>query len=136
MKQIHYRQGLKYALAEPYTDTLPIYPPEAIASQWVNLGRNGEFMLREGFAWDGPSGPTIDTKSAMRGSAIHDGLYRLMRLGLLDEKWRKTADEIYEQACISDGMFKVRAWLHFRALRRFGWLAAEKGTEPPIQTAP
>lgn len=136
MKSIHYRAGCKYQLAEDYTDILPLKPKQDVSTEYVRLGTDGEILIKAGYAWDGPSGPTIDTKSAMRGSLIHDSLYQLLRLGHLDEKWRATADEIYEQACVSDGMFKIRAWAHFRALRRFGWAAAERGTEPPIQTAP
>ena len=133
---IAYRDGIKYILDKDYIDKVPIYPDQDIITKWVNLSSHGELKLRAGFGYDGPSGPTIDTKSAMRGAAVHDALFRLFRLGLLDDKWRPVADQIYEDKCVEDGMWKIRAWMHFRALRRFGWTAAAKGTEPPVLTAP
>ena len=133
---IAYRDGFKYVLEEQYVDKVPIYPDKDIVTKWVCLSSHGELLLRAGFGFDGPSGPTIDTKSAMRGAATHDAIYRLLRLGLLDEKWRAVADHVYEDKCVEDGMWKIRAWAHFRALRRFGWTAAKKGTEPPTLTAP
>src|SRR3990167_9985283 len=102
MESIFYRDGFKYVLDEDYIDTIPIFPPETIVTKWVSLSPKGKLFLRAGFGFDGPSGPTIDTKSAMRGASKHDGVYRLFRMGLLEEKWRKVADEMYEADCIAD----------------------------------
>ena len=131
-----YREGFKYQLAESYETRIAVYPGGWIETDYIRLSPNGDLIIKAGYAWDGPSGPTIDTKSAMRGSLIHDALYQLMREELLDKEWRGPADWIYEKACVEDGMFKIRAWGHFRALRAFGAAAAHPDNKKPILTAP
>ena len=51
---------------------------------FIQLTAKGKLTIKRGYAWDGPSGPTIDTKTFMRGSLVHDALYQLMRLKVLD----------------------------------------------------
>ena len=36
-------------------------------------------IVEKDYAWDGPSGPTIDTSNSMRASLVHDVLYQAMR---------------------------------------------------------
>ena len=81
---------------------------------------DGYLFMEVGYAWDGPSGPTIDTPSFMRGSLVHDALYQLMREGCIDRKHRKYADELLRKICLEDGMNKFRAWYVYRAVRIFG----------------
>ena len=71
------------------------------------------------YAWDGPSGPTIDTKTFMRGALIHDVMYQLMRECFLHRKHRKYADQLLRKVCLGDGMSKFRAWYVYRAVRLF-----------------
>jgi len=73
------------------------------------------------YAWDGPSGPTIDTENFMRGSLVHDALYQLIKEGYLDKKvWRLYADKILRKICLEDGMSKFRAWYVYHSVRWFG----------------
>lgn len=134
--KIFYKAGLKYQLTREYRVLIPIYPRNNIATFFLFLTTGGLLTIRLAYAWDGPSGPTIDTPSAMRGSLIHDAIYQLIRLGLLDPAWRAVADAIYEAACVEDGMWRARAWAHFKALRAFGGAAAEADAERPELTAP
>ena len=46
-------------------------------------------IVRRGYAWDGASGPTIDTKDSMKATLIHDVLYQVMREGGLKLDARK-----------------------------------------------
>lgn len=133
---ILYKEGYRYVLAEQYDDVIPIHPTENIKTDFVVLLKNGYFVLRKGYASDGPSGPTIDTPTAMRGAFIHDAGYALIRAGLMPQSSRKEWDELYERCCLEDGMNPVRAWVHFKALRAFGWKAADPASENPILTAP
>ena len=71
------------------------------------------------YAWDGPSGPTFDTKTFMRGSLFHDALCQLIGEGLLDKKYRKYADQLLRQICLEDGMSKFRAWYVYMAVRAY-----------------
>jgi hypothetical protein len=96
-----------------------------ILTRFITLTMEGKLTIRECYAWDGPSGPTLDTLTFMRGSLIHDALYQLMREGFLDHvRDRKAADEILRAICIEDGMFKMRAWIVYRGVRMGGGKSA------------
>ena len=136
MGSIFYKSGYKYVLVEPYCGSIDLYPPLYVQTPFVTLSTSGDLVIAARFAWDGPSGPTIDTKAAMRGSLIHDALYGLLRSGHLPEEYRRRADEIYRDTCIEDGMSRFRAWAHFDALRLFGGKAASPTSERRILTAP
>ena len=136
MNQIRYRAGYRYQLAAPYECLLMLAPVYEIVTEWARFLPSGHLVISTGYAWDGPSGLALDTKSAMRGSLVHDALYQLIRLRLLPEQTRETVDHIYERFCIEDGMWKLRAWGHFTALRAFGWAAADPESERPVLTAP
>jgi hypothetical protein len=118
---IAYRCGYLYQLAEPYTVQISIKPPKLVRTPWIRLTPSGRLTVKAGYSWDGPSGPAMDTKSAMRGSLVHDCLYQLIRLSLM---------------CEEDGMLSIRAAFHFTALRWFGGSASEPESEPEILYAP
>jgi hypothetical protein len=120
---IHYRAGFKYQLSRSYKVNLPI-TQYCVEHGFFSLNLDGELFIKAGYAWDGPSGPTIDTKSFMRGSLVHDVLYQMIRLGLLPQSMRKKADMILRDLCIMDGMWRWRATFVYRAVRRFGAGAA------------
>lgn len=116
-KIIRYRGGYKYQLAETYREQIPICPAVDIDTWHISLSEKGFLEVRLGYAWDGPSGPTVDTKNFMRGSLVHDALYQLMRMGLLDRgTWKETADRLLRKMCIEDGMWKARAWWVYKGL--------------------
>ena len=97
---------------------------------------NGYLIIRSGYAWDGPSGPTYDSKNTMRGSLIHDALYQLIRDGLLPfDYWKKADDELY-RICRLDGMSWIRARLWIRGLRLIGGSAAKPKNKKGILIAP
>ena len=124
----------KYQLMDDYSIQIDIKPVQNIEFTFVSLSSEGLLTLRKHYAWDGPSGPTIDTRSFMRGSLVHDALYQLMRLGALDHKvYRKRADEIMKEICLEDGMFWFRAWYVYQALRIFAGGAARPQEEPEVE---
>ena len=133
---IKYYAGYNYQLAETYSVQTRVRPRQAIHTRFTQLDEDGMLTIAGGYAWDGPSGPTMDTKSAMRGSLVHDAFYQMLRLGLLSQTWRHIADEEYQRMCIEDGMFKLRARWHMKALKWFGGPAARTVPEPPPLTAP
>lgn len=133
---ILYRKGYKYQLSSGHITVIPIHPAQLVKNDWIQLYPNGLLCINSGYAWDGPSGPALDTPSAMRGSLIHDALYQLIRQGHLSPTLRATADQIYKDTCLADGMFPLRAWAHFRATQLFGSPSANPSSERPILTAP
>lgn len=84
------------------------------------LDTNGILVVRSDYCWNGSSGPTWDTDSTMRASLFHDALYQMMREKLISFDWRYISDKVYHRLCIEDGMWRWRAWLHYKAVRVFG----------------
>lgn len=137
MSHIHYRDGYKYQLTENYVVTIDIKPEVDIKTGYIDLSKDGQLFIKKSYAWDGPSGPTFDTKNFMRGSLVHDALYQLMRNELLDkEVHRKYADILLKDMCKEDGMSSIRAWWVYRAVRAFGDPAADPSGKKPVIIAP
>ena len=63
-----------------------------IEEDLFGLEDDGLLYVDRGYCWDGPSGPTFDTKDFMRGSLVHDVLYQAIGLKLLPSSLRKAAD--------------------------------------------
>ena len=132
---IRYRAGYRYQLAEPYEVHVGIAPSATIEHPFFRLTVVGWLTIQAGYAWDGASGPAIDTKSFMRGSLVHDVCYQAMSLGLLAVEWREAADQLLRRLCREDGMSRLRAWWVYRAVRWFGDDALARGPKP-VETAP
>jgi len=122
-----YKKGYKYKLAEDfiYEFNTPIEVDDIMAS-YITMEK-GAVLIWKGYAWDGASGPAIDTDTFMRGSLVHDALYQLMREGHLDISYRDWADRELRAVCLEDGMSRIRAWWVYWVLRLFGEFAAKEG---------
>lgn len=131
-KQIKYQAGYKYQLAESYVEQTNIHPATHICHDFIVLSTTGVLIINGGYAWDGPSGPTISTKNFMRGSLVHDALYQLMREGLIPESCRPLADIELRRICQEDGMSWLRAWYVWKAVSRFGSSCAAVIADPII----
>lgn len=92
---------------------------------WFHV-EDKKIIVKEGYAWDGASGPTFDTRSVLKPSLIHDCLYQAIRLGLLSNSYRKTADLQFRHHLIRNGCFPLRAFLFYFGLRLFGGLWNKK----------
>lgn len=137
MGSIAYNSGYKYQLKETYTVAIEIKPPAPRGNDYLRLDVDGNLTINKGYAWDGPSGPTLDTSTFMRGSLIHDALYQLMREGFLDaDKNREKADRILHRICLEDGMWPPRAWWVYQAVRQFANPAADPASIRPTIRAP
>lgn len=136
-RNIRYRADYKYQLAENYEMSIPIRPGADILTPFIKLRTNGMLTVTNGYAWDGPSGPVIDTRENLRASLVHDALYQLMRERLLSgHTHRKTADEIFRDICKADGVSAFRANIYYRALRNFGLAASQPQNKRVIMSAP
>ena len=124
---INYRsiKQWKYQLLET-TSIKTVWKPEFVirsSYEWVVLTPLGILTVKKGYAWDGPSGLSIDTENFMRGSLFHDALYQLMREGLLKNIYnidRYPADILLWKTCLEDGMSKFRAGYVYKLVRIFG----------------
>jgi len=140
MANIRYADGYKYQLRAAYAVALPeLADPAraAIATDWIELDADGSLRIRPGYAWDGASGPTLDTRDTMRASLVHDALYQLMRMQRLDRKvHRAIADRIFHRICLEDGMGSPRAWAWYHMVRIFADPAADPAKASPDKCAP
>ncbi|SMC69553.1 Protein of unknown function [Desulfocicer vacuolatum DSM 3385] len=119
-KKLHNHE---YKLPRDYSILISIRPKTNIKTLHILLDTKGQLKIKKGFIWDGPSAPAIDTVDFMRGSLVHDALYKLIRDGHLKKTARKKADRILQRICLEDGMPKIRAFLVYYGLRLFGGFA-------------
>ena len=129
LKGYKYRTGLSYSF----------HPRFPLAIRAKAKKYKGDYLsydpdtdmctINDGYGFDGPSGPMVDTLDTMFGALKHDALYQLMRLGVLPQSARKRADDIMYETFLECGMSSIRAgYAHF-AVRKFAKYAAEAGTE-------
>lgn len=137
MKCIAYKDGYKYQLKADYVIQGPIVPPRAIDAEYLALTLGGVLTVKKGYAWDGPSGPTVDTRNFMRGSLVHDACYQLIREGYISAvKYRDVADRWLQAICIEDGMSVLRAWWVYQGVHWGGQPAVDPASLKPVLKAP
>lgn len=134
--KIKYKSGYKYQLAEDVKVKIGINTAIRVANNYISLDTQGNLAIKAGYSWDGPSGPTFDTKTFMRGSLVHDALYQLMREDKLSQKWREIIDQELRRMCIEDGMWKARAWWVYKGVRFGGLKSASAENRKKIYEAP
>lgn len=127
----------KYEVALPggYVIDTPICPTEDVSTEgpnpWIRLTKEGRLFVRDGYMWDGPSGPTFDTPNFMAASLVHDAFYQLMRKEKLTKEFAKDkADRLLAQMCRDRGMSSFRSWYVYWGVRLGGGKACEPGPDP------
>lgn len=141
--QVYYKKGFKYVLNRDFYTTIPLFPALTVEYRnhpeddpFIVLKSSGELFIRRYYAWDGASGPTIDTPSSIRASLVHDALYQLVRNGLLSPDLRGKIDEIFREICKDAGMNRLRAALWYSGVRIGGGPSANPKNERVELTAP
>jgi len=122
---LFYQKGFKYQTQADFTCHIEVFPNAPIKTEFIILTMQGILRIKKGYAWDGASGPTIDTSNTMRGSLIHDALYQLMRQKLLQKYWRASADVELYKWILKDGMSKIRAYWWHRGVKKCAAKAAD-----------
>lgn len=130
---IKYKDGYKYQTVEDSFFEIDLY--QTVTTEYINL-EDGKLFIKKGYAWDGPSGPAIDTRNFMQGSLVHDALYQLIRMKELEYDTREYADKLLRKMCIQDGMSRFRAWYVYQSVRKFGYSSAIPGNVKKVRTAP
>jgi hypothetical protein len=122
----------KYRLTRDFSASVPELlglAAEALArydDQYLSLVFQSMPLLtvRAGYAWNGASGPTLDTDATMDASLVHDSLYQITRLGVLPSSARKPADRAFRRILLEDGMHPWRAAIWYYGVRLCGFRAA------------
>ena len=132
---ISYSDGYKYQLREDYSIQTSI-TGYSVDTEYVSLDVNGVLTLKHGYASDGPSGPTFDTRNSIRGGFVHDALYWLMRNSHISMKHKPYIDELFRKILVADGMWKVRAYIWYLGVHKKGIEHLYPSCERPILRAP
>lgn len=117
-RHLRYCDGYKYQSRCPMVYFAGIFPERDISTDLIVLRRNGWMWVAPYFAWDGASGPALDTRSTMRSSHFHDAAAALMRMGELPMDFRIQANETYRRLMVADGAWQARAAAHRFVLDR------------------
>ena len=115
-----YKSGFKYKLEVSEWTQLNLCPEEDILTEYAMLSRDGVLTIVAGYAWDGPSGPTLDTDDVMTPSLIHDCLYQLMAEGFLPSNYRRAADKELTRLMKDRGVNWLRRRIWWRGVRLAG----------------
>jgi hypothetical protein len=136
-KIIRYRAGYKYQLADDYQLATSIKPKTDQVLPFVSLDVDGNLSICSGYAWDGTSGPVIDTDSNMRASLVHDALYQLMRARKLSRsKYKDKAVRLFRTICIEDGVLSPLAGVYYQVLKRLGNPSTDPKNAKDVKRAP
>ncbi len=93
-------------------------------------------IFKRGYAWDGPSGPTLDTHTFMRPSLVHDGGYAFMREGKIAQDTRDFWDRLLREMCLEDGMSSIRAWWVYKGVKYGARHSSLPTSKKPVLEAP
>ena len=134
-KCLYFKRGYKYQTSREYRIKTAI-TGYSIRLPFLLLDPTGLLTIFTGYAWNGASGPTFDTLNSMIGSLIHDVIYQLIRLGLIDPKYKEYADGLLHDLCTEDGMYSWRADYWRWAVLEFGAGSTRPSAEPKEEVAP
>lgn len=111
-----FRKGYKYQVAETISYQTDILGFTIITTR-LELNPEGLLTIRDGYAYDGPSGPVIDRRSNMSAAGIHDALCQLMRMELLPQCFCPVADREYAKQLEKCGAWPVTIKINMAGLR-------------------
>lgn len=118
---LRFISGFKYQIVEEFVIVIDDYKPhQNIVDEFFEFYADGTLIIKKGFAWDGPSGPTIDTKDAHIAAIVHDVFYRCIRRGYLPLSIKPIADRIFYKLLRKNGMFILRALYWYLGVVLFG----------------
>jgi len=129
--RVTYKYQLRKTLVHELTTPI-LTAGISVGNDFVQL-QDGVLTIKCGYAWDGASGPTIDTQSTMMASLIHDAGYQLMREGWLHWRYKELFDEELKQVMLQKGALPLRAGYYKAAVARYGHAAMAH--EPKVLTA-
>jgi len=125
---VHYRKLKKYRYQtrKEYVVETGIWSATDVVSSggFLKLTRSGRLTIAKGYAWDGASGPAINTKNFRRGSLVHDCFYQMLRESLIAASMRIEADKLLRRHVLEDGMWRIRAAWVYRGVRIGGKYSA------------
>lgn len=120
---MRYSKGYKYKTEEPLQFYAPHLMHLYIHTSYIRIS-HCMITIWPGYAWDGCSGPVVDTKKNLVPSVFHDAIYQLIREGRLPLSDRIWADEEFGRLCVKWGTWGWLADVYVAALLQWGKSAA------------
>jgi hypothetical protein len=108
------RRKWKYTLEGMYSIFIGKEFPD-IVFRFIEI-KDGTLYIADDYAWDGPSGPTFDSKKTLRPSLIHDAIYQLMREGIISVEFKEPIDKLFFKELRNNKVWFIRARLWYRAV--------------------
>ena len=139
-RQIKYRDGYKYQLCADHYVQTPFLGMAFRIDGYGCLDQAGLLYIRRSYAWNGASGPTVDTPETIAPSCEHDFFYQGMTLGAFPIAARPLVDDFFYRRLLQCGLNKrywkrFRAWVWRKVVGAFGGSHADREA-PRILTAP
>lgn len=135
-QEIKYTSGWKYQLAETCKVQTPVTGYD-ISNDYFHLYPDGVLCVFKGYAWDGASGPTWDTKSSIFPSMVHDVFCQCMRdKSVSYELWQNIINRFFKEQCIACRMSKGRAALWHAGVELGDAGNPNQGPDREVITAP
>ena len=118
MKYSEYKY--KFKVEENFSIELPFKIPDF--EHPYASSKDGILSVKRGYAWDGASGPIINTRDTLVASLVHNVLYQAMRLNLIksSKENRKIADKNFFEILKMNGVNSIRRKVWYFAVRLFG----------------
>ena len=118
MKYSEYKY--KFKVEENFSIELPFKIPDF--EHPYASSKDGILSVKRGYAWDGASGPIINTRDTLVASLVHDVLYQAMRLNLIksSKENRQIADKNFFEILKMNGVNSIRRKVWYFAVRLFG----------------
>ena len=118
MKYSEYKY--KFKVEENFSIELPFKIPDF--EHPYASSKDGILSVKKGYAWDGASGPIINTRDTLVASLVHNVLYQAMRLNLIksSKENRQIADKNFFEILKMNGVNSIRRKVWYFAVRLFG----------------
>jgi hypothetical protein len=156
--KVYLKDGYRFQNCKDVCTQTKIYPKEDIVTDFIELYKNGEMIIKNNYAWDGPSGPCriigdiltflsryfkiFNTlkwwylKKILPGSLFHDGGYQLIKEKLLSIYYREQVDKEFRRINIECKMWKPRTVWTYWGVRLCGKSSADPKNVKKITIVP
>jgi hypothetical protein len=120
----YHKLSKKYKYTLDKTCCIKVDIPGHIKHRYFTLHK-GLLWIKKGYQWDGAT-MCPDFKTIIKPSLLHDCMYQMIKLGLIDKKQKFLSDVYFKNFCIKEGMFRPVALIVFCAVYVFGGIVLRK----------